>query len=366
MKITHINARIVRFPAVEPLADGPVPAGTLRDVIAVKVGTDDGIEGIGFSCFPGYYSGPLSGALKLTIEYFGSLLIGEDPLKPEAAVHKLHNATHYAGPGGIAMLAQSAIDIALWDIKGKTTGLSLATMTGGRRKTVPAYASGTLQRAYPLDHVVSAAKRLVDKGFREIKMQLGLGGTHDAEIERVKLVREAIGHGVKLMVDVNQRWGVHEAMALGRRLEEYRLSWLEDVTTYDDFAGQGRIAAALDTPLAGGEYVFGITPFRHMLEARAVDIVMIDLLRVGGITQWLKVASMAEAFNLPVISHIMPEISMQLVAGVANGMTVEYIPWAAKLYETVPAFANGELTVPDRPGLGLSFDEDFIKHHAVG
>ena len=365
MKITHVNARIIRFPAVEPLADGPEPAGTMRDVIVVKVGTDDGIEGIGFTCFPGFYSGALSGALKLTVEHLGTLVIGEDPLRPEAITKKFHAATHYAGPGGIAMLAQAAIDIALWDIKGKRFVLPLATLAGGHRDRVPAYASGTLQRRYPLDHVVSGAKRLADKGFKQIKMQLGLGGAPEAEIERVRLVREAIGPGVKLMCDINQRWGVHEAISIGRRLEEFNLSWLEDITAFDDYDGQARIGDALATPLAGGEYVFGIVPFRHMLEARSIDIVMIDLLRVGGITQWLKVAAMAEAYNLPVISHIMPEISMHLVAGVPNGLTVEYIPWAALLFEDVPKFADGELTVPDRPGMGLNFNEEFLKRYSV-
>ena len=180
---------------------------------------------------------------------------------------------------------------------------------------------------------VTAAKHLADDGFGQIKMQLGLGGSPESELRRVRLVRESIGPNVNLMCDINQRWSVHEAISIGRRLEEFHLSWLEDVTAFDDYSGQARVADALATPLAGGEYVFGIVPFRHMLEARSVDIVMIDLLQSGGITQWLKVAGMAEAFNLPVISHVMPEISMHLVAGVPNGLTVEYIPWAAILFE---------------------------------
>lgn len=365
MKITHVNARIVRLPAAEPLANGPVPPGTMRDVIALRIRTDDGTDGIGFTCFPGYYAGAMSGALKLTVEHLGALTIGENPMRAEAISQKLRAATHFAGPGGIATLALASIDIALWDIKGKLCGVPVASLVGGHRNRIPTYASGALQRGYPLDHVVAAAKRLADNGFRQIKMQLGLGGRPENEVERVRLVRESIGPDVSLMCDINQRWGVHEAISIGQRLEDFHLSWLEDVTAFDDYSGQARVADVLATPVAGGEYVFGITPFRQMLEARSVDIVMIDLLRVGGITQWLKVAGMAEAFNLPVISHIMPEISMHLVAGVPNGLTVEYIPWGAPLFEEVPQVVNGELVVWDKPGLGLRFNEEVITRFGV-
>jgi L-alanine-DL-glutamate epimerase-like enolase superfamily enzyme len=126
-----------------------------------------------------------------------------------------------------------------------------------------------------------------------------------------------------------------------------------------------RVADALDTPVAGGEYVYGTVPFRHMMEARSVDIVMVDMLRAGGITQWMKIAGMAEAFNLPIVNHLCPEISVHLVAAVPNGLTVEYMPWSSRLFEEVPQPVNGELTVPDKPGLGLKFSADSIKRYGV-
>jgi L-alanine-DL-glutamate epimerase-like enolase superfamily enzyme len=365
MKITSINARIVRLPAIEPLANGPVPVGAMRDVVLLRIGTDHGPEGIGFTCFPGYYSGNLSVALKTTVEHLGSLVVGDDPLRVEAVHAKLAATVSFSGPGGIATLALAALDIALWDIKGKACGAPLASLVGGRRARVPAYASGVLQRGYPLKHIVAAAEHLAANGFRQMKMQLGIGGRAEDEIDRVRQVRAVIGDGLDLMVDVNQRWDVKQAISIGRRLEEMNLFWLEDVTTFDDYAGFARVAEALSTPIAGGEYAFGIVPFRQMLEARSLDIVMIDLLRVGGITQWIKVAGMAEAFNIPVVSHIMPEISLHLVAGVANGMTVEYIPWVARLFTQVPELVDGELVVPQRPGLGLDFDEDVVSRHLV-
>ena len=174
-------------------------------------------------------------------------------------------------------------------------------------------------------------------------------------------MREAIGPDIDLMCDINQLWSVNHAIEVGRRIEPYHLFWLEDPTAHDDYPGLARIADALDTPIAAGEYHYGIVPFRHLLEARSIDIVMIDLLRVGGITQWMKVAGMAEAFNLPVVSHLIPEIHVHLVAAIPNGLTVEYMPWTLQLFEETPAIehgpARGAEEAGPRPGLRPGRDQ---------
>ena len=283
----------------------------------------------------------------------------------EAIATKLRRATGFAGPGGIFTLALSAIDIALWDIKGKALNQSLCTLVGGYRDRAPTYASGALMRSFSLDHSAQAALRLVDMGFKQMKMQLGGELTVAREVERVRVLRESIGEDIDLMGDVNQRWKVHQAIMIGRQLESYHLLWLEDVVAHDDYQGLARVAHALTTPIAAGEYQYGISPFRHMLEVRSIDIVMIDLLRVGGITQWLKVAGMAEAFNLPVVSHLLPEIHVHLIAGIPNGLTVEYMPWTLGLFEETPTIEDGQLVVPQKPGLGLAFDKDAIKRYQV-
>jgi L-alanine-DL-glutamate epimerase-like enolase superfamily enzyme len=173
-------------------------------------------------------------------------------------------------------------------------------------------------------------------------------------------VREAIGPDIKLMCDINQRWRPEQAIDIGNRVEDVGLFWLEDVTRADDYQGLARVTAALKTPIAGGEYLYGIAPFRQMIEAHSVDIVMIDIIRAGGVTQWMKIAGMAEAFNLPVVSHVMPEILAHVVAACPNGLTVEYMPWMLELFEETPAIENGEIVLPDKPGLGLKFDEKAI------
>ena len=202
----------------------------------------------------------------------------------------------------------------------------------------------------------------MQKGFREMKTQMALPGnpTPADEIRRVRVVRDAIGPDIKLMCDINQRWRPEQAIDIGHRVEDVGLFWLEDVTAHDDYQGLARVTAALKTPIAGGEYVWGITPFRQMLEARSVDIVMVDILRAGGVSQWMKIAGMAEAFNLPIVSHVMPEILVHLVAACPNGLTVEYMPWMLALYEETPAIENGELILPTKPGLGLTFDKKAI------
>ncbi len=361
MKVTYVKTRVLRTPADNPLVVGIADGNATREFVTVELGTDHGVEGIGITLF----GGPLTAALKQAVDTLGSLVIGENPMHVEAIATKLRRAAGFAGPGGIFTLALSAIDIALWDIQGKALNQSLCTLVGGYRDRAPTYASGVLMRSFSLDDSAQAALRLVDMGFKQMKMQLGGEPTVAREVERVRVLRESIGEDIDLMGDINQRWSVHQAITIGRRVEPYHLFWLEDVVAHDDYQGLARVADALATPIAAGEYHYGISPFRHMLEARSIDIVMIDLVRVGGITQWLKLAGMAEAFNLPVVSHLLPEIHVHLIAGIPNGLTVEYMPWTLRLFEETPAIEDGQIVVPQKPGLGLTFDKDAIRRYQV-
>jgi L-talarate/galactarate dehydratase len=362
MKITGAVTRVLRTPADNPLVVGlPAPADT-REFVTIELQTDTGLVGIGLT----FFGGALTPALKSAVEALAALLVGDDPTQVEAIAAKLRRAAGSSGPGGIFTLALSAIDIACWDLRGKAAGQSVCALLGGLRSRVPTYASGALMRVHPVDYLAKAGPRLVDMGFRQMKMQCGSEPTVGASVERVRVLREAIGPDIDLMCDINQLWSVHHAIDVARRVEPYHLYWLEDPVAHDDYAGLARVADALTTPIAAGEYHYGIVPFRHLLEARSIDIVMIDVLRVGGITQWLKVAGMAEAFNLPVVSHLVPEIHVHLIAAIPNGLTVEYMPWSLRLFEETPVLARGELTVPSRPGLGLAFDGKAIERYEVG
>ncbi len=361
MIVTQAKTRVLRTPADNPLVVGLPADGATRDFITLELETDEGIQGIGLT----FFGGPLTPALKEAVDALCQLVIGEDPMLVESIVGKLRRAASGAGPGGIFTLALSPIDMALWDIKGKALGQSVCSLLGGYRDRAPTYASGALMRPMNLEYLAEAGHRLVEMGFRQMKTQMGAEPTVQREVDRMRVLREAIGEDIDLMCDINQLWNVNQAIEVGRRVEEYHLFWLEDVVAHDDYPGLARVADALTTPIAAGEYVYGITPFRHMLEARSIDIVMIDLLRVGGITQWRKVAGMAEAFDLPVVSHLIPAVHVQLVAAVPNGLTVEYMPWSLRLFEDTPAIVDGQMVVPDRPGLGLSFSKDAIRQYQV-
>src|SRR5713101_495418 len=203
MKIQEIKTRFVRLPLEEPLVGAPPMPGMMREFITVQITTDDGIEGIGVTAF----GGKLIRAIKVAVEDFGELIKGDDPINVDAIRQKLRTASSNCGPGGIATLALTAIDIALWDIRGKALNLPLARLLGGLRDRVPAYASGALMRTSPLDKLERAAAALVQKGFRQIKTQMAVEGLTPAqEIERIRAIRSAVGPDVALMVDINQRW----------------------------------------------------------------------------------------------------------------------------------------------------------------
>ena len=363
MKITTVTTRILRTPADNPLVVGLPETKETREFVTLELGTDQGLVGVGVT----FFGGALTPALKSAVQTLGELIIGDDPSQVEGIQAKCRRAASHAGPGGIFSLAMAPVDMACWDLKGKAVNQSVCALLGGLRDRVPTYASGALMRPHSIDYLAKAGPHLKKLGFRQMKMQCGSEKTIDESIERVRVMRESIGPDVDLMCDINQLWSVHHAIDVTRRLEDkgLHLYWLEDPTTHDDYQGLARIARDLTTPIAAGEYVYGITPFRQLLENRSIDIVMIDLLRAGGITQWMKIAGMAEAFNLPVVSHLIPEIHVQLIAAIPNGLTVEYMPWSLRLWEETPKIENGQIVVPAKPGLGLTFDQAALKKYQV-
>src|SRR4051812_46716607 len=280
MKITALQTHLVKLPSAPTLAGIPDKADQYT-FVTLQLRTDEGVEGIGIS----FFGGALAATLKSAVDQLGALAVGEDPLRPEAVVEKLRAAAKGSGPAGIFTLACTAIDIALWDIKGKALNQPVWKLLGGFRDRVPCYASGALTRDLTLDQVVSAGPKLVDKGFRQMKTQMALPGKTNARVEadRMRRVREAIGPDIDLMCDINQRWSVQQAISFGKRVEDVGLYWLEDVTACDDFDGLARVASALDTPVAGGGDLYGPVAFPPLLGTRPVGIGMVDLMRPGGL-----------------------------------------------------------------------------------
>ncbi len=359
MKIASYTTQAVRVPREHaPFAKG----GDEIDFVTVRLRTDDGIEGIGYA---GFAPQVMTAALHAAVAGLCGVTVGMDPMNTEEIGSRLFRAGGSGSPGGLVTRAISAIDVALWDIKGKALGLPVYKLLGAYRDRVPTYASGYLWRSFDLDMLTSHGKRLVDEGFTSMKFRLGAEKTIAAEVARLRTMRDAVGPDVELMIDINQLWDVNRAITIGREMREYGITWLEDPTTFDDFSGLAKIADALDTPIAAGEYVYGIAPFSQMIAQRSIDIVMVDLLRVGGITQWMKVAHMAEAHNLPVVTHLAPEVLVHALAAVPNGLTVEYMPWSFPLFKWVPPAVDGHIELPQTPGFGLEFDEDVLARGAL-
>src|SRR5437762_9599752 len=233
MKIASIQTGIVALPNDEPLAGFSENPNATNPIVWLRLGTDAGIEGIGVT----YFGGRLTAALRRAVDELGALAIGEDPLRVEAVAAKLAAAAAGAGPGGILTMALSAIDVALWDIKGKALDQPLWKLLGGHRDRIATYASGSLRRGLSDDQAQRAARILLQKGFREMKTQMALPGrpTPAEEVRRVRVVREAIGPDIKLMCDINQRWRPEQAIDIGSLVEDVGLFWLEDVIADDDF-----------------------------------------------------------------------------------------------------------------------------------
>lgn len=364
MKISAVKTTILALPADEPLANAPENPGGKRVVVAVQVFTDAGVVGIGIT----YLGAALTRTLGHAVQQLGELLIEDDPTAIDAALAKLHNLASGAGPGGIFTLALSAIEIALWDISGKAQNLPLWRMVGASGEPVPTYASGALMRGISLDMVEASTAKLVELGFKAMKFQLALPGktSPEIEMERARLIRSIAGEDAVLMCDINQRWDFDTALSLGRQLEEVRLDWLEDPMAHDDYEGLARLAAELETKIAVGEYVYGITPFRHMIAAGSLDVVMIDPFRAGGIGSWLRIAKLAHEHGYRVVSHLAPEIQVHLIGAISNGWIVEYMPWFNMLYEEVIWPQKGMLAMPQKPGLGVAFNENVFKRYGVG
>lgn len=351
MKVTAVRTEpgIVTLP--HPAVGGLGAIRTLG-VLATLVETDAGLVGEHLSI-------TLHGRhLKVLDEMVQSLVplaLGRDPVCSTAFWDDAWRQNNFVGHKGIAVMGISALDGALWDLRGKAAGLNISALIGQARGAVPTYASGGLWLDRSIDALQEEAAGFVAQGFRAVKMRLAPGPLPATEA-RVRAVREAIGPGVKLMADANQQLTEPEAIRMGRMLEGYDLTWFEEPLPAWDLAGVARVAAALDTPIASGETEYARYGFRDMLERRSADVLMPDLQRVGGVTEFIRVAHLAAAFDVPVSSHLFPEMSLSVLAGLNNATYLEHMPWLSPLYRQPLDVRDGAITVPDRPGWGFDLD----------
>ena len=359
MKVIDITVTALSIPLARPF-NGVPPARRVSPLV-VQLRTEEGLEGMGLAFT---FNDQRVGSLKASIDDLSDLVIGQDVFRWAGTWQRLWDETKWMGHQGHSIYALSAFDTALWDLRAKAMELPLAHLLGGYREEVPAYASHLLFRDWTLDELQKDAALLVEQGFKVVKMNLG-DKPAGKEIERVRVVREAVGEDVGIMVDVNWSWTVPQAIQMGRELERHNVYWLEDPVASGDPDDLAEIARALAMPVAAGETLSGKYAFRPLLEKRSVDTLIVDLQRVGGVTEWMRVATMAQAWNLPVASHVFHDISAHLVAAIPNGRIVEYMPLWDVIYQEPPEVKDGHIRISDKPGIGLELDRQAVKHYEV-
>lgn len=359
MRISAVDTAIVSIPLPKPVVT-PVHHITTIDNVLVTVRTDEGVDGIAYLWT---FGAERARVLDAMVRDLARLVIGDDPRATATLWAKLWRENNFLGRVGVAMLAHSALDIACWDVKGKALGAPVWQLLGGTRKPLPVYAGG-LFLSDSIEAIVDEARGYVTAGFRAMKMRTG-SPTVAEDIARVEAVRDAIGPGIALMIDVVQGWTVERAIRLGRELVRFDLTWIEDPVGFDDHAGMAAVAAAIDIPLCAGENDYSKLGFARLMDGGCIDIAMPDLQRVGGITEWMKVAAMAEARAMRVTPHVFHEISVHLMSALSNGFWLEYMPWWEVLFAQPPALVDGHLQASEHPGLGLAFNWDALERHRL-
>lgn len=320
MKIDSVRVAACRLPPASPWEDATNKVQGLEPIF-VELTTSSGLTGLGLT-----YTVDVGGtAIRALIEdYLTPLVIGMDARDYERIWTRMHRQTRRLGLGANRM-AMAAIDVAVWDLIGKHRGEPLHRLLGGARDAIPAYVSEiNLSDADTPEALAARVDAYVAQGWRGVKIKIGRDDPRQDEA-RIARARERLPAGAPLFVDLNQKWSAAEALARAPRLDRFDLGWIEEPLACHDVAGHAALRRAMSTPLALGESLYAAEQFRDYLAAGAVDVVQADVAFVGGITEWLKIAHLAQTFGRKVAPHYMAELSLPLLCGVANGLMLESV-----------------------------------------
>jgi L-alanine-DL-glutamate epimerase-like enolase superfamily enzyme len=362
VKITGITTEEYRWPRHTPISNG-LHTYTHSGLDLVKIETDAGITGIGLG------GGGLVG--KATIEHLTPQLLGEDPIDVERLWHTMW-IPKLIGRRGLTTRAISALDIGLWDIRGKVAGLPLYKLLGGFRDRVPTYiAGGYYEAGKGLKELQQEMRDNVAMGARAIKMKVGAVPIRE-DVARVKAVRAAIGPDVKLLVDANCAYRYYQAIQFAKRIEEYDIYWFEEPVQPDDYEGHRKLAEATSIPIATGENEYTRYGFRDLIAHNAAAILNADAKVLGGVTEFMKVVALAQAHDLDIAPHGSQDIHVHLVAAIANGLILEFYrdsvdPMWGKIYrETLRLNDDGTVSPPSVPGIGAEPNYEALAPYRVG
>ena len=318
----------------------------------VRVRDADGAEGVGYTFTCGRNGHAIDAVLRRD---WPALLEGEDADCIERLWHKLWWASHYGGRGGPTVLALSAVDMALWDLKARRLRQPLWKLLGGHRDRVSCYAGG-IDLQLSTDELLAQTDANLARGFRAIKMKVGRAKLAE-DVARVKAMREHLGEGFPLMADANMKWSADDAIRAARAFQPFDLTWLEEPLIPDDVAGQARVVQGGGVPIASGENLRTPWEFKQLIASGGVTFPEPDVTNCGGITAFMKIAHLAEAFNLPVTSHGAHDVTVHLLCAVPNGCFLEAHGFGLDNYIAQPlVIEEGMALAPDRPGHGIEFD----------
>ena len=359
LTIRHIRARPVLVPFKRPpvAASGTLPRAAL---VLIDVDTDEGITGRSYVfVFSAWALQPVVACVAAMRE-----MLAGDLVAPTDIEAKLRKSLTLMGTPGLAGLALSGIDMCAWDALAQAAGLPLVKLLGGHVGRVRAYNSCGLW-IMPLDKLADDAEALVAEGnFTAIKLRVGRDKASD-DVAAARAVKKRVGDRITVMGDYNQRLTVNDAIERGRMLDDEGLAWIEEPIRHDDYAGCAHIAAELRTPVQIGENLLNTFELIKALDARAMDYVMPDVQRIGGVTGWLRAAAIAHAHGMDMSSHLFPEYSAHLLAVTPTCHWLEYMDWADPLLQEPIQIRDGHALIPDRPGSGISWNEDAVKRYAV-
>jgi mandelate racemase len=352
-----LTIRSIRARGIDLALQRPVEtaSGVMRTapLVLIDLFTEEGISGCSYvRCYTPVALDPLV----MLVANLEPLLRG-DAAAPAPVERKLQRHFRLLGPQGLTGIAMAGIDMALWDARAKACGVPLVTLLGGEPKPIPAYAS---LRTMSPDGAAAEAAELVARGFTAIKVKIGRADLA-ADLDTIRAVRGAIGADAKLMVDYNQSLSVPDAIERARAFDDEGLYWIEEPTRADDFEGHARIAAAAKTPIQLGENWWGPNDMAKSIAARASDHAMLDVMKLGGVSGWLRAAALADAAGLPASSHTFPEFSAHLLCVTPTCRYLEYLDHAGPILAEPVRVENGHVLIPDRPGSGVEWNEAAVQ-----
>lgn len=353
--ITSAEVFLIDIP-VETVRTDSVQAFLKQETIFVRITTADGNTGVGYSYTIGTGG---TAVLALLRDYLVPKLTGMDSQYVEKVWSDIYNSTRATATGAITSLAVAAIDTAIWDLKCKRANQSLAIAAGGFRDRVPLYDTEGGWLHLTTDELVKGAAQSQKRGWPGVKLKVGKPNLHE-DVERLSAVRQTVGPKMHIMVDANTSFTVAEAKRRAKAFEPLDLFWFEEPLPADDVVGHATLAKSTSIPVAVGETMYSVMQFQQYLQQQAAGIIQVDVARIGGITPWLKVAHLAESYNVKVCPHFLMEIHVSLAAAVPNGLYVEHIPQLRGITHTELKIENGFALVPTTPGIGIDWNFDAI------